>query len=99
MMKLLVIALQAMKLFSHEKIYFEKLVKCAMLSLSSAGGSDCGASVSSAFVGWVLQKDGIKQARKMYKRYEINGPSVISFAMVMLSCHAHYMSEMSNWHF
>ncbi|KAI5012746.1 hypothetical protein ZWY2020_025012 [Hordeum vulgare] len=59
----------AMKLFSHEKIYFEKLVKCAMLSLSSAGGSDCGASVSSAFVGWVLQKDGIKQARKMYKRF------------------------------
>ncbi|VAH30929.1 unnamed protein product [Triticum turgidum subsp. durum] len=59
----------AMKLFSHEKIYFEKLVKCATLSLSSAGGSDCGASVSSAFVGWVLQKDGIKQARKMYKRF------------------------------
>ncbi|VAH46642.1 unnamed protein product [Triticum turgidum subsp. durum] len=59
----------AMKLFSHEKIYFEKLVKCAMLSLSSAGGSDCGASVSSAFIGWVLQKDGIKQARKMYKRF------------------------------
>ncbi|KAM3366626.1 hypothetical protein ACQJBY_015798 [Aegilops geniculata] len=62
-------SIQAMKLFSHEKIYFEKLVKCAMLSLSSAGGSDCGASVSSAFVGWVLQKDGIKQARKMYKRF------------------------------
>uniref|UniRef100_A0A0D9WUM8 Suppressor of forked domain-containing protein n=1 Tax=Leersia perrieri TaxID=77586 RepID=A0A0D9WUM8_9ORYZ len=59
----------AMKLFSHEKIYFEKLVKCAMLSLSSAGGSDCGASVSSSIVGWVLQKDGIKKARKMYKRF------------------------------
>lgn len=59
----------AMKLFSHDKIYFEKLVACAMLSLSSAGGSDYGASVSSAIVGWVLQKDGIKQARKMYKRF------------------------------
>ncbi|KAL5198329.1 hypothetical protein ABZP36_001841 [Zizania latifolia] len=59
----------AMKLFSHEKIYFEKLVKCAMLSLSSAGGGDSGASVSSAVVGWVLQRDGIKQARKMYKRF------------------------------
>ncbi|XP_047064850.1 uncharacterized protein LOC124672712 [Lolium rigidum] len=58
----------AMKLFSHDKIYFKKLVKCATLSLSSAGGSDCGASVASAIVGWVLQKDGIKQARKMYKR-------------------------------
>uniref|UniRef100_A0A0E0CHN1 Suppressor of forked domain-containing protein n=1 Tax=Oryza meridionalis TaxID=40149 RepID=A0A0E0CHN1_9ORYZ len=57
----------AMKLFSHEKVYFEKLVKCAMLSLSSAGGSGCGASVSSAVVGWILQRDGIKQARKMYK--------------------------------
>ncbi|KAL6647631.1 hypothetical protein ACP70R_015068 [Stipagrostis hirtigluma subsp. patula] len=59
----------AMKLFSHEKIFFEKLVKCAMLSLSSAGGSDSGASVSSAVVGWVLQRDGVKQARKMYKRF------------------------------
>ncbi|TKW29986.1 hypothetical protein SEVIR_2G004400v4 [Setaria viridis] len=58
----------AMKLFSNEKIYFEKLVKCAMLSLSLAGGSDLGASVSSAIVGWYLQRDGMKQARKMYKR-------------------------------
>ena len=74
---------QAMKLFSHDKIYFEKLVKCATLSLSSAGGSDCGASVSSAIVGWVLQKDGIKQARKMYKRYGIYGPSVVLFAMLI----------------
>lgn len=59
----------AMKLFSHDKRFFKKLVKSAMLSLSSAGGSDCGASVSSAIVGWVSQKDGIKQARKMYKRF------------------------------
>jgi U3 small nucleolar RNA-associated protein 6 len=65
-------AFQAMKLFSSEKIYFEKLVKCAMLSLSLAGGSDMGASVSSAIVGWYLQKDGMKQARKMYKRYTQN---------------------------
>ncbi|XP_062189942.1 uncharacterized protein LOC133892975 [Phragmites australis] len=59
----------AMKLFSHEKIYLEKLVRCAMLSLSSAGGGDCGASVSSAIIGWYLQRDGMKQARKMYKRF------------------------------
>ncbi|CAM0905137.1 unnamed protein product [Alopecurus aequalis] len=59
----------AMKLFSHDKKHFKKLVKCATLSLSSAGGSDWGASVSSAIVGWVFQKDGIKQARKMYKRF------------------------------
>lgn len=58
----------AMKLFSHDKVCFEKLVKCAMLSLSLAGGSDSGASVSSAIVGWYLQRDGVKHARKMYKR-------------------------------
>jgi len=58
----------AMKLFSNEKIYFEKLVKCAMLSLSLAGGNDSGASVASAIIGWYLQRDGMKQARKMYKR-------------------------------
>jgi U3 small nucleolar RNA-associated protein 6 len=72
-----------MKLFSHDKIYFEKLVKCATLSLSSAGGSDCGASVSSAIVGWVLQKDGIKKARKMYKRYATYAPSIILFAILI----------------
>jgi len=43
-------------------------VKCAMLSLSLAGGNDSGASVASAIVGWYLQRDGMKQARKMYKR-------------------------------
>ena len=59
---------QALKLFSHEKIYLEKLVKCAMLSLTSAGGSDCGASVSAAIVGWYFQRGGMKRARKMYKR-------------------------------
>jgi U3 small nucleolar RNA-associated protein 6 len=72
-----------MKLFSHDKIYFEKLVKCATLSLSSAGGSDCGASVPSAIVGWVLQKDGIKKARKMYKRYVTYAPSMILFGMLI----------------
>ncbi|GJN40897.1 hypothetical protein PR202_gn00313 [Eleusine coracana subsp. coracana] len=59
----------ALKLFSHEKTILEKLVKCAMLSLTTAGGSDCGASVSSAIVGWYLQRGGMKQARKMYKRF------------------------------
>lgn len=58
----------AMKLFFHDKVCFEKLVKIAMLSLSLAGGSDSGASVSSAIVGWYLQRDGMKHARKIYKR-------------------------------
>nr|CAB3451665.1 unnamed protein product [Digitaria exilis] len=62
-------SIQAMKFFSNEKIYFEKLVKCAMLSLGLAGGSDSGASVSSAIIGWYFQRDGMKQARKMYKRF------------------------------
>ncbi|OEL27406.1 hypothetical protein BAE44_0011576 [Dichanthelium oligosanthes] len=71
---------KAMKLFSHEKIYFEKLVKCAMLSLSSAGGSDLGASVCSAIVGWYLQRDGMKQARKMYKKFlALPGPRLKFF--------------------
>lgn len=56
-------------MFSHDKTYLEKLVKCAMLSLTLAGGSDCGASVSSAIVGWYLQRGGMKKARKIYKRY------------------------------
>jgi len=63
-------AFQAMKLFFHDKVFFEKLVKISTLSLSLAGGSDSGASVSSAIVGWYLQRDGMKHARKMYKRYE-----------------------------
>jgi hypothetical protein len=62
-------AFQALKLFSHEKIYLEKLVKCAMLSLTLAGGDDCGTSVSSSIVGWYLQRGSMKRARKMYKRY------------------------------
>lgn len=60
---------QAMKLFFHDKVCFEKLVKISMLSLSLAGGSDSGASVSCAIVGWYLQRDGMKYARKVYKRY------------------------------
>ncbi|KAJ1256845.1 hypothetical protein BS78_K286800 [Paspalum vaginatum] len=52
-----------------EELWHMKLVKCAMLSLSLASGSDSGASVSSAIVGWYLQMDGMKQARKMYKRF------------------------------
>ena len=52
-------------MFSNEKVYFEKLVKCAMLSLSLAGGNDSGASVASAIIGWYLQRDGMKQARKL----------------------------------
>ncbi|EER95733.1 U3 small nucleolar RNA-associated protein 6 homolog [Sorghum bicolor] len=59
----------AMKLFFHDKVFFEKLVKISTLSLSLAGGSDSGASVSSAIVGWYLQRDGMKHARKMYKRF------------------------------
>jgi hypothetical protein len=78
-------AFQALKLFSNEKIYLEKLVKCAMLSLTLARGDDCGASVSSAIVGWFLQRGGMKRARKMYKRYANCCLDWIVFYCLMIS--------------
>ncbi|CAL9137932.1 unnamed protein product [Musa acuminata var. zebrina] len=61
--------LMALKVFSNNKGFFEKLVKFLMLALGKAGGTDSGTSVSSAVVNWVLQREGIQQARVMYKRF------------------------------
>ncbi|XP_020093053.1 U3 small nucleolar RNA-associated protein 6 homolog [Ananas comosus] len=61
--------LTAMKLFSNNKEYFEKLVKVIILSVAEDGGSDCAATISSAVVNWVLQRDGIQRARETYKRF------------------------------
>lgn len=58
-----------MKLFSNNKEYFEKLVKVIILSVAEDGGSDCAATISSAVVNWVLQRDGIQRAKETYKRY------------------------------
>lgn len=56
-----------MKIFSNDKGYFEKLVKLAVFAIakSSAGG----ATIARAIISSVLQKDGIRHARDMYKRY------------------------------
>lgn len=60
--------MQALKLFANLKSYFDKLVEISIGSLIKDGGSDDGFSLSSAIVNFVLQKEGIQQARDMYKR-------------------------------
>ncbi|GFS29410.1 hypothetical protein Acr_00g0006530 [Actinidia rufa] len=59
----------ALKSFSNQKHYFDKLVELSLVSLAKDGGSDDGFSLSSAMVNFVLQKDGIRRARDMYKRF------------------------------
>jgi len=62
-------AIQALKFFSNQRHYFDKLVELSVVSLAKDGGSDDGFSLSFAIVNIVLQKDGIKSARAMYKRF------------------------------
>ncbi|XP_057462272.1 uncharacterized protein LOC130752506 [Actinidia eriantha] len=61
--------LLALKFFSNQRHYFDKLVELSLVSLTKDGGNDDGFSLSSAIVNFVLQKDGIQRARDMYKRY------------------------------
>ncbi|GFZ06337.1 hypothetical protein Acr_18g0005070 [Actinidia rufa] len=61
--------LSALKFFSNQRHYFDKLVELSLVSLTKDGGNDDGFSLSSAIVNFVLQKDGIQRARDMYKRY------------------------------
>ncbi|KAF4372560.1 hypothetical protein F8388_027233 [Cannabis sativa] len=61
--------IMALKLFSSQKEYFEKLVGLSIVSISKDGDSDNGFSLSSAIVNFVLQNDGIQSAREMYKRF------------------------------
>lgn len=56
-----------MKIFSNDKGYFEKLVKLAIFAIAKSSGG--GATVARAIISSVLQKEGIKHARDMYKRY------------------------------
>lgn len=58
-----------------------------MLALGKASGTDSGTSVSSAVVNWVLQREGIQQARVMYKRYVANFLSVELFFFYSLVSH------------
>ncbi|GAV90223.1 U3_assoc_6 domain-containing protein [Cephalotus follicularis] len=61
--------LMALKFFANQKQYFNKLVEIAFVSITKYGGSENGFSVSSAIVSFVLQKDGIQQAREIYMRF------------------------------
>ncbi|XP_028093978.1 U3 small nucleolar RNA-associated protein 6 homolog isoform X2 [Camellia sinensis] len=61
--------IMALKFFSNQRYYFDKLVEISLVSLAKDGGSDDGFSLSSAIVNFVLQKDGIQCARDTYKRF------------------------------
>ncbi|XP_077253913.1 U3 small nucleolar RNA-associated-like protein [Tasmannia lanceolata] len=61
--------LMAIKFFSKQKEYFEKLVQSILIVMARGGGTESGFALSSAVVNWVLQKDGIQRAREMYKRF------------------------------
>lgn len=41
----------------------------SVLLLAKDGGNDSGFSLSSTIVNYVLQRDGVKSAREMYKRW------------------------------
>ncbi|WOL10412.1 hypothetical protein Cni_G19167 [Canna indica] len=72
--------LMALKVFSNNKGYFERLVKVLIVALGKVGGSYSGASVSSAVVNWVHQREGIQRARDTYKRFlSLPHPSVKLF--------------------
>ncbi|ESW25959.1 hypothetical protein PHAVU_003G080200 [Phaseolus vulgaris] len=61
--------LKVLKFYANQRQYFDKLVEISVVTLVRDGGSENGFSLSSAIVSFVLQKDGIQQARDMYKRF------------------------------
>ncbi|KAK9227687.1 hypothetical protein WN943_012742 [Citrus x changshan-huyou] len=61
--------LMALKFFMNQKHYFDKLVEIALISVAKDGGGESGFSLPSAIINLVIQKDGIQQAREMYKRF------------------------------
>nr|GMD85995.1 U3 small nucleolar RNA-associated protein 6 homolog [Ipomoea batatas] len=61
--------LMALKVCSSHKQIFDKLIDTAVVLLAKDGGSDGGFSLSSAIVNYVLQKDGLRSAREMYRRF------------------------------
>ncbi|GLU23325.1 hypothetical protein SLE2022_393420 [Rubroshorea leprosula] len=61
--------LVALKLFSNQKKYFEKLVEISLISVAKFGGSENGFSLPSTIVNFVIQKDGLQHARDTYKRF------------------------------
>ncbi|CAN0918665.1 U3 small nucleolar RNA-associated protein 6 homolog [Linum grandiflorum] len=61
--------LMALKMFALEKDYFRKLVEMSITAVAKSGGSDCGFSLSCALVIFIFQKDGVKDARRLYERF------------------------------
>ncbi|KAJ7946307.1 U3 small nucleolar RNA-associated protein 6-like [Quillaja saponaria] len=61
--------LMALKFFANHRDYFDKLVEISIASLAKDCGSETECSLSSAVVNFVLQKDGIQNARKIYMRF------------------------------
>ncbi|XP_057753057.1 uncharacterized protein LOC130970890 [Arachis stenosperma] len=60
---------QGLKFYANQREYFDKLVEISVVILTRDGGSENGFSLSAAIVNFILQKDGIQQARHIYKRY------------------------------
>ncbi|XP_075486834.1 uncharacterized protein LOC142526370 [Primulina tabacum] len=58
-----------LKYLANQRHYFDKLVDTAVLLLAKYGGTDCGFSLSSTIVNYILQRDGVDRARIMYKRF------------------------------
>ncbi|MCD7471444.1 U3 snoRNP protein [Datura stramonium] len=61
--------LMALRYFSAHKQFLDKLVETSMTLLAKDGGSDDGFSLSSTIVSFVLQRDGLGNARELYKRF------------------------------
>lgn len=61
--------LMALKYFSAHKQFLDKLLETSMTLLAKDGGSDDGFSLSSTIVNFVLQRDGLGNARELYKRF------------------------------
>uniref|UniRef100_A0A2P2NYL7 Hepatocellular carcinoma-associated antigen n=1 Tax=Rhizophora mucronata TaxID=61149 RepID=A0A2P2NYL7_RHIMU len=61
--------LLALKFFAKERHYFDKLIEISLISVTKHGGGDVGFSLPSAIINVVLQRDGIQQAREIYKQF------------------------------
>ncbi|KAK8683958.1 hypothetical protein V6N13_039999 [Hibiscus sabdariffa] len=61
--------IMALKFFGNQKKYFEKLIELSLKAVVKYGGSENGFSLSSTVVNFILQKDGLKHAREVYKRF------------------------------
>ncbi|KAK6149739.1 hypothetical protein DH2020_017264 [Rehmannia glutinosa] len=61
--------IMGLKYFANQRRHFDKLVETSILVLAKYGGSDSGFSLSSTILNFILQRDGVESARKMYKRF------------------------------